>query len=404
MARAADEGAGAILPRTANARRTGLSSAARGLALAVLIVSLACAAYASQALHTGVRLLDPLVGVALVLLALGLVHAVLRLASALLARLLGMLARHLPAHAVRALGAILPPLRLAGRPMTATTLGVALLMWGTPESGPLGVVHGLYYFEIPIVGAALAGLLAGAGLAWSRLAASPAQRRRVAVAALLPWLLVGGTVGAWAVLPGLGDPLVREDPAVPPTIAPLDVPDPSQPGTYRVVTASYGSGADARRPEYGADATWRTPTIDASAALPAHDSLTDSYERCYWGFDTAHLPLNALVWYPADAAGPLPLVLIVHGNHDAEDYSDPGYAYLGEHLASHGMIAASVDENFLNGDALFDYAGLEMPVRAWMLLRHADLFGGWNAQPGHPLAGRVDLQRIALVGHSRGGE
>src|SRR5690606_191415 len=70
----------------------------------------------------------------------------------------------------------------------------------------------------------------------------------------------------------------------------------------------------------------------------------------------------------------------------------------------HGMIAVSVDENYLNGDALFDYRGTEHPVRAWLLLRHVDQFRVWNAQPNHPLAGRVDLDRVALIGHSRGGE
>jgi hypothetical protein len=42
-------------------------------------------------------------------------------------------------------------------------------------------------------------------------------------------------------------------------------------------------------------------------------------------------------------------VLIVHGNHEMPAPSEAGYAYLGEHLASRGMIAVSVDENFLNG-------------------------------------------------------
>ena len=40
--------------------------------------------------------------------------------------------------------------------------------------------------------------------------------------------------------------------------------------------------------------------------------------------------------------GPFPLVLIVHGNHNMKDYSDPGYGYLGELLPSRGYIFASV--------------------------------------------------------------
>ena len=46
--------------------------------------------------------------------------------------------------------------------------------------------------------------------------------------------------------------------------------------------------------------------------------------------------------------GTFPLVLIVHGNHLMNDYSDPGYEYLGRSLASKGYIFVSVDENFLN--------------------------------------------------------
>lgn len=389
---------------------TLVRGAFRGMALGALVAALACAAYSSQGLHTGIRVLDPLTGVALVLLSLALVNGILSLAAAVITRTLGLVARHGPATASAVIVRIARLVPLAGRPETSAVVGIVLILWATPSNGPLVVLHGLFYFEIPIVGGALAGLLAGAGTTWSRnrpVSSVPGRGRRrqaLAAIALVPALLVGGTVGAWAAMPGFGDALVHEDPAAVAKIPALDLPDPSQPGPYRVVAASYGSGSDAHRPEFGRQATWRTTSVDASAALPAHDSLTDAYERWYWGFDTAHLPLNALVWYPSGAPGRLPLVLIVHGNHDAEESSDPGYAYLGRSLASHGMIVASIDENFLNGDAFFDYGGAEMPVRAWMLLRHAAQFAAWNEQPGHPLAGRVDTQRIALIGHSRGGE
>jgi hypothetical protein len=387
-----------------------LRGAFRGMALGAVVAALACAAYSSQGLHTGIRLLDPLIGVALVLLSLALVNGILGLVAAVVERVLGLVARHGPARASAVVVRIVRVVRLAGRPSTSAVVGIVLILWATPSSGPLAVLHGLFYFEIPIVGWALAGLLAGAGVTWSRnrpvssLPGTARRRQALTALALVPALLVGGTVGAWAAMPGFGDPLVHEDPTALARIPPLALPDPSQPGPYRVVAVSYGSGSDTHRPEFGGQAAWKTPTVDASAALPAHDSLTDAYERWYWGFDTAHLPLNALAWYPSDAPGPLPLVLIAHGNHDAEESSDPGYAYLGESLASHGMIVASIDENFLNGDVFFDYGGAEMPVRAWMLLRHAAQFAAWNEQPGHPLAGRVDTQRIALIGHSRGGE
>ena len=59
-------------------------------------------------------------------------------------------------------------------------------------------------------------------------------------------------------------------------------------------------------------------------------------------------------------------MLIVHGNHNYRQFSDPGYEYLGALLASRGFILASVDENFLNG-----LSG-ENDARAWVLLKHLE--------------------------------
>jgi hypothetical protein len=68
------------------------------------------------------------------------------------------------------------------------------------------------------------------------------------------------------------------------------------------------------------------------------------------------------------------------------------------------MIAVSVDENFLNGFGLADPDQAEMPLRAWLLLKHLGQWREWNATPGNPFYGRVDLERVGLIGHSRGGE
>ncbi len=85
------------------------------------------------------------------------------------------------------------------------------------------------------------------------------------------------------------------------------------------------------------------------------------------------------------------------------DYSDPGYTYLGEHLASHGYIFVSVDENFINGDWSRNYS-TESDGRGWIMLEHLSQWREWNAEEGHLFNSRVDLDRIALIGHSRGGE
>lgn len=122
----------------------------------------------------------------------------------------------------------------------------------------------------------------------------------------------------------------------------------------------------------------------------------------YWGFDFESFPINGRVWYP-DGDGPFPLVLVVHGNHTMEEHSDPGYAWLGELMASRGFILVSVDENFFNG-SWGSHLSTENDGRGWMLLRHLDVWQKWNDGAGNPFAGKVDMERIGLIGHSRGGE
>ncbi len=56
----------------------------------------------------------------------------------------------------------------------------------------------------------------------------------------------------------------------------------------------------------------------------------------------------------------------MHGNHAMSRPSEPGYAYLGEHLASQGYVVAAIDQNFLNGLFFFDGQFEEMPLRAWL--------------------------------------
>jgi hypothetical protein len=111
--------------------------------------------------------------------------------------------------------------------------------------------------------------------------------------------------------------------------------------------------------------------------------------------------LNATVWLPR-VDGPVPLVLVAHGNHSMYVPSDLGHAWLAEELASHGYAVASVDQTFLNDGVL----GLtdEYDARAWLLLEHLRLWRDWQHDPASPFHGRVDLELVALIGHSRGGE
>jgi hypothetical protein len=183
----------------------------------------------------------------------------------------------------------------------------------------------------------------------------------------------------------------------------LSIENPGERGGYEVDSLTYGSGEDRRRPEFGDEVVWTSKTLDATKLLPEWKGFRARAREWYWEFSLKEAPLNGRVWLPR-GEGPFPLVLLVHGNHQMEEHSDPGYAYLGELLASRGFATVSVDENFVNGTWSGDFRGKEMPLRAWLLLEHLKQWREWNGTRGHRVEGRVDLTRVALVGHSRGGE
>ena len=177
----------------------------------------------------------------------------------------------------------------------------------------------------------------------------------------------------------------------------ITAPNPSLPGAFKVRTMYYGSGTDKQRKEFKDSVTYKTKPVDVSPyATIAPAQAAD--RKKYWGFDLKAAPINGRVWYP-DGAGPFPLVLVVHGNHNPEDYSDPGYDYLGKLLASRGFILASLDENWINGSLRGENDG-----RAWMMLKHLESWKRFNDSTAGPMSHKVDLTRIALMGHSRGGE
>lgn len=178
----------------------------------------------------------------------------------------------------------------------------------------------------------------------------------------------------------------------------LQASDPAGRGSHSVARLYYGSGTDRQRPEYRDSVTIKTATVDGSKLAAAPNPEQSKIREKYWGFDFKKLPVNGRVWYPV-GEGPFPLVLIVHGNHNMKEFSDPGYEYLGQLLASRGFILASVDENFLNG-----FIRGENDARGWMLLQHLKAWRTFNDSVSSPLKGKVDMGNIALMGHSRGGE
>jgi len=182
----------------------------------------------------------------------------------------------------------------------------------------------------------------------------------------------------------------------------LDADNPSRPGPFDFKTLTYGSGDSKRRPEFADEVFLTTHPVDASPFVKENKSWTMRIRKWYWGFDFDTFPLNGRVWYPL-GEGPFPLVLIVHGNHKMQEFSDPGYAYLGELLASRGFIFVSVDENFFNG-AFFCSLSRENDGRGWLLLQHLKVWREWNRIEGNLFFRKVDMENIGLIGHSRGGE
>ncbi|HEY2049110.1 MAG TPA: hypothetical protein VGH03_07190 [Caulobacteraceae bacterium] len=281
------------------------------------------------------------------------------------------------------------------------TILVALFTWG-----PLGAL--VIACGVPLV----LGLIFGSAAALSRRDAPAPAHRRAAVFLML------GLCGAALAIFGFFAPAADPNP----TLAhyhlegrTLPMPDPGLPGPYKVTYFTYGGGRDRYRTEYASHVRFITRPVDGSKFDENWRGLGGWLRAHYWGFDSTAFPVQGRVWMPdtsrqGSPQGPFPLVLIVHGNHAMEDFSDGGYAYLGQHLASQGFIVASVDENFLNS-SLADFAnpfvrrdGKENAARGWMLLEHLAQWRAWNADKNNPLFHKVDMDRIGLIGHSRGGE
>ncbi len=291
----------------------------------------------------------------------------------------------LPAYVVAALGGAI------GAICTAVNIGFS---W--PDD----------IFYVSLLGYVWAQAILG-GTAWvvlrGGLRSASAAKRAVVVGGLVLTVAANGGAILWLAGEGEAPTPVEVSPPPADNLPALDADNPAQPGAYAVRRLSYGSGTDLHRPAFGAEVDVQTESVDGSRILPAWSGFTADFREWYWGFGIENWPLNGRVWMP-EGEGPFPLVMVVHGNHSMQEYSDPGYAYLGELLASRGFITVSVDENFINSSWDDGFDNSEIPARAWLLLQHLKQWRTWDQGEDTPFSGRVDLQNIALVGHSRGGE
>lgn len=314
----------------------------------------------------------------------------------LLARLLGLL----PVAALVSFAAVLLAILFINEYPPATILRT--IVYPEDWSWPLTLPHGFSPLGVFVLLGAMASVAGFIALAKTGGLALLGLRHRLTLYGTTSALLLLSAVSVFSLWSDGEDPYPSGYRTLQSPL-PVDVADPSLPGAFAVASLSYGAGENRRRPEFGAERDLESRTVDASALLPEWKGVKKKMRESYWGFGLDDAPLNALVWAP-EGDGPFPLVLIVHGNHGMEDVSDPGYAYLGELLASRGFITVSVDENYINGSWSGDFRGREMPARAWFLLEHLKLWRDWNAEPAHRFANRVDMNNIALIGHSRGGE
>ncbi|MGP4007695.1 alpha/beta hydrolase family protein [Streptomyces sp. 4N124] len=129
--------------------------------------------------------------------------------------------------------------------------------------------------------------------------------------------------------------------------------------------------------------------------------------------------LRAVVHYPSNARGRLPLVVMSHGSWyactDPEAVAWPcdvgapypsyrGYDYLGKKLAERGFIVVSLSADGINMTS-FDYGDrarlINEHLRLWQQLSTGS---GQLAERLPELIRRVDMKRVGTLGHSRGGK
>ena len=286
--------------------------------------------------------------------------------------------------------------RVLGSAFLVASAGAAILLLGFSGVAPL-------------VAATTWGVWGGTGVAFAvivvmirRMARDTDERPRRRLA---PTLLAIGAAGMATVLmvwwwnPGAPDDAL---PLTAGSATALTLPDPGERGPMPVATLRYGSGTPGWRAEYRRDAALHTAPVDL-ADLVSLGPVARVVRPWALGAGLDAVPRNAVVWYPTEGTGPHPLVLVAHGNANAFIASEDGYAWLGEHLASHGFVVASIDASAFNAVPLLGGLRGENDARALLLLAHLQLWSAWEAStaPGMP---RVDLDRVALVGHSRGGE
>ena len=117
-------------------------------------------------------------------------------------------------------------------------------------------------------------------------------------------------------------------------------------------------------------------------------------------------PLDGL-----ETKGKFPVIIFLHGQHEAKDPSYQGYDYLARELAKDGYVVLSIDANVINADRNENQSSL---ARAQLVLGTLDRLrqineNGQIDKAGNPgklniLRDKLDFSRVGIMGHSRGGQ
>ncbi len=122
----------------------------------------------------------------------------------------------------------------------------------------------------------------------------------------------------------------------------------------------------------------------------------------YFGTSLGNVPFKGRIWYPM-GEDRCPVVFMIHGNHRFTTENYLGYEYLGKYLARRGIAFVTVDENMLNGFAKFGLRK-ENDARAVLLLENINYLFDKNSDADSEYYNLFDETKVALAGHSRGGE
>lgn len=153
--------------------------------------------------------------------------------------------------------------------------------------------------------------------------------------------------------------------------------------------------------DYSPESNLSSPTI---SVLPYvnYSGWSKRVRDFIWKKDLSEVPVAGRLYLPKGKKN-APLLVFVHGNHRMTEENHLGYHYLGVTLAHRGIAMASVDENMLNGFYRWGLGG-ENDARAILLLENVKWLLDQSENMASPLYDSFDPEKVALGGHSRGGE